>query len=433
MANDVNVQIKTTADTAGVKKAEGSLKTLNEAGEKTASGFSALGSAIGIVDPQLGNMVSTAGLLTNGIKGVVVAIKGFLTTPIGLLLAAITAAFAGFRYMVNKTREDYKKLVEITQKRIDTAIVNANTKITNSFKAMARAIEDATDRYEHFNEIDDAKSENRRRKEDAYREQERQLLRRGKTPEQLAELEAQWANEDIARDLARNNTDVVKAADREYSQEIAERYRRQRNSSEYGIKGQKNIIHNLKQEESLYRQSANNTTLKDEDRKLYQDKLNAATVKRIAAEEKLSDMENELANLNREEAQAKERRAAKLEELDVNAVEAVVARGEVAAKLEEQQAQFKKEAEEKAKQDAENRLVYVKETHATAPIQLNDRISQLGGYASAGAQAVAGYTAMTETQRTLKAAEKTAEEAEKQTAILEDIKDNTKEGGAEWV
>ncbi len=449
---DVNLNIKTEADTSGVTQTENAVKQLKQTGKsaetslkgvsqqsgQAAEALAAFGGAVGIVNPQMGASISLAGRLTNGIKGLGNALKALFTTPIGIALAAITAAFVSWRIAMNKVRGEWESLRESMDRMRNNSIESTNRRIAKSFEDVSRAVEDTTDKLAHLRELEDMRTENARSMADAQRETRKQReLADAPTAEERADIEEKYNREQVEADLQNQRADIQKRANEAYSDTDKANYEKTRKQLQEAEAATNGLIKHLEldlKEERKIATGATKTGLSfwgsltdgyglttdagrvvdETDKKEAERKSDEIKKQLETARAELTKIKNDQAKNDREEAQAIEKRDVTLEGLSVAEEQAEARRAAL-------------DAEHNARYFAqEAKKPQVERYYESVPgLKANDRISQMGGFATAGAKAASGISVLTVGERQLKEAQKQSQALENQALVLEKIETNT--------
>ncbi len=458
---DLNLNIKTEADTSGVTKTDNAVKQLKQTGKSTeaslkgvsqqsgqaAEALGAFGSAVGVVNPQMGATISLAGRLTNGIKGLGNALKTLFATPIGIVLAAITAAFVSWRLAMNKVRGEWESLRESFDRMRNNNIERTNRRIAKSFEEVSRAIEDTTDKMTHLREIEAMRTENERSLAEAHRDIHKQNeLANAPTADERAAIEEKYNREQVEEDLKNQRADIQKRAEEAYSATDKENYaqtRRQLQEAEAATKGLiRRLEGDLKEEQNIISGKTKTGTsfwgsftdgwgvtqdagrvVDEKDKKAAEQKYDEIKKQLETARADLAKIQNDQAKNDREEAQAIETRDVTLEGLTVAESQAAARRAALDA--EHNARYFAQEAKKPQ---------FERYYESVPGLKMNDRISQMGGFATAGAKAASGISVLTVGERQLKEAQKQSQALENQAVILEKIETNTaKKASARFV
>ncbi len=557
MAHDVNIEIKAKADTKALEQAKKEFEELhqkvgsaqanlgkfnaqaNQGGDALggvknqvaplAESFSSMGAAINLVNPQMGMMVQGAGMLTNGLKGLLAAMKTIITSPIALAIIAATAAFAYLKKELDKANAAVKELVAGLGKA--PGVAERNAKVKRSYDEMARSIENVNDKIAHQRELEDMVIANGRAQREAVREYGKQKeLAGAATERERQEIEDRYTQlgiEDVAR---QRREDISRNAQVAYSDADAANYAKMREQSQKEIVAQKGIIAgiegqimtnkevvsgNLRTGSSFWNWVksgfSDSAAISKEDQKAASKNIQDLIEQMKEAQATLASMEANAAKNEREESQAKEKRAQILRELTVVEAEAKAqqeslntqikqrekaeakARAEAErgvadiikddakqgaewqwgrdynkadtetkkqmldAKIKQAQAEAekaRKEMEEAAKgepndeanrrrlADAQKRFTENQGMARSAQssldalneqkggvlgFKLSDRLSAMGGFATAGAKAVSGIFANTTESKVLREAEKQTKQGEEIKNSVQNIERHTKQ------
>ncbi len=554
MARDVKIKFKTEADTKELERAKKETEELNkefgisqtnfgklnqQAKQSGAAldgvknqvaplgeAFSSMGSAINLVNPQMGMMVQGAGMLTNGMKGLLAAMKTIITSPIALAIIAATAAFTYLKKELDKANAVVKELVAGLGSV--PGVAERNAQVKRSYDEMARSIENVNDKLAHERELEDMVIANGRAQAAVNQEWHKQRELAGATTEQeKQEIEDRYARVGIETIARQRSEDINRNAERTYSDADAENYAKMREQSQSEIAAQEANIAAIKGQLETNQMVANgeiktgtkwwnfyagkDTGVVDEDdRKAAAQNVKDLIEQMKEAEAALAAMEANAAKNEREESQAKEKRAQILRELTVVEAEAKAqqealntqikqrekaeakARAEAErgvadilnddakqgaewqwgrdydkadtetkkemldAKIKRAQAEAsraKKEMEDAAKGDpndeetkrrladaqrrftenqgmarsAQSSLDALNEQKGgVTGFKLSDRLSAMGGFATAGAKAVSGIFANSKEERALKEAEKQTKQGEAIKTSVQNIEQNTR-------
>ncbi len=377
MARDVEIRITETADTAGGRKVEESLESVGKRavetgdrmrrmGSEAGEGLSALGSMVSAVSPQMGGLMMVASRLTGGLKGLGAALKAVVANPVMLALTALAAGVALVTRHVGESERRLKSWLDRLQAARDRNIEGNNREIARSFAEMGRAIDETAGKLDHLRQVEEMRTRARRGIADAQSGMAMEAEMMGAANgDERAGIARRYARERQAAEAQRRREDIRRSAgfmDGDSSVEDVERreaetYGRRRGQLEREAELRRRNIANIEAKQSQIRDEyagrlQNSVSVwtgrkyaappTEERKEQLQDMFLAEDRRKAQEGDELARVQAELAKLEREQAQAAERRKAALEEL-------------AAVEAREAERKAREEREDADRRDAERR------------------------------------------------------------------------------
>lgn len=377
MAKDVEIRITETADTTGGRQVEASLESvgrragetgdrMKRMGSEAGEGLSALGSMVSAVSPQMGGLMMVASRLTAGLKGIGAALKAVVTNPVMLALTALAAGVALVTRRVGESERRLKSWLDRLQAARDRNIEGNNREIARSFAEMGRAIDETAGKLDHLRQVEEMRTRTHRSVADAQSGMAMEAEMMGAANgDERAGIARRYARERQSVEAQRRREDIRRSAgfmDGDSSVEDVERreaetYGLRRGQLEREAETRRRNIANIEAKQAQIRDEyagriPNRVSVwtgrkyaappTEERKELLQDMFLAEDRRKAQEGDELARVQGELAKLEREQAQAAERRKAALEEL-------------AAVEAREAERKAREEREDEERRDAERR------------------------------------------------------------------------------
>lgn len=398
---------------------------LSQTAEMASSSVSALGSAISFVNPQMGMMMQGLSALTNGIKGLGIALKALLTNPYALAIAAIAGAFLLCKKYLDSMKESARKAFEAMQTKRLNEIAKANERIAESFRNVSKATEAATDKMRKFMELDSMRKENANGMFDAdTRIRRAKRLASAKDDDEKQQLNDKFALQDIRESAARQKAVIRANADSVWNKTMGKNNAKTLNTLNdnfykafYAESDARFTLNKTKQRIVKLETSGKDENDPEMQRLLSAEKEQTESLK--AQTRKREEIEEQINKIKREEKHAIEKRNLLLNKIDIIEKGLVASESELKNRIKEREEAENKATKERAEAfreqlqkenddyEADKRMkIYAIEDEVEAgekaikklsakdgmvgTLKTNDRIASIGGFSTAAAAAVTG-------------------------------------------
>ena len=142
-------------------------QSISKNGEAAAQGLSAIGMVVGTVNASVGSAIQTIASFAGSFKGLAKACMAFISTPIGMAIAAISLAAGAVAAAFGKAKKEAADFQEKLAFSREMNIASVNRELASTYESLGKSIEDAADKLQHFKEIASIRTSAKRQIEDA--------------------------------------------------------------------------------------------------------------------------------------------------------------------------------------------------------------------------------------------------------------------------